>query len=89
MRVTVIATGFIAESADQKKAAEPARAARPVVETPVAPQPTAPAAPSVDEFFGKTEQPVAEAPKAAEPASNASYDSIYGDTYKCIVKKRK
>ena len=87
MRVTVIATGFIApESGDHKKAAEPVRVARPVVETPVAPQPVAPSAPSVDEVFG---QPVAEAPKAVEPASNASYDSIYGDTYKCIVKKRK
>ena len=90
MRVTVIATGFIApESGDHKKAAEPVRAARPVVETPVATQPVAPSAPSVDDFFGRNEQPVAEAPKAAEPAPNASYDSIYGDTYKCIVKKRK
>ena len=93
MRVTVIATGFIApESGDQKKAAEPARVARPVVETPVAPQPVAPVAhtaPSVDEFFARAEEPVAEAPKATEPASNASYDSIYGDTYKCIVKNKR
>ena len=93
MRVTVIATGFIApESGDHKKATEPVRVARPVVETPVAPQPAATvaqAAPSVDDFFGRNDQPVAEAPKAAEPAPTASYDSIYGDTYKCIVKNKR
>ena len=93
MRVTVIATGFIApESGDHKKATEPVRVARPVVETPVAPQPAATVAqtaPSVDDFFGRNDQPVAEAPKAAEPAPTASYDSIYGDTYKCIVKNKR
>ena len=95
MRVTVIATGFIAPDSNDTKQAEPARAARiPVVETPVAPQPVAPvshSAPSVDDFFGKSDvvEPVVEPPKAAEPASTASYDSIYGDTYKCIVKNKR
>ncbi len=97
MRVTVIATGFIAPDSSEAKKAEPARVARtPVTEAPVAPQPVAPvapSAPSVDEYFGgKTESaaPVAEAPKASEPVSStASYDSIYGDTYKCIVKNKK
>ncbi len=97
MRVTVIATGFIAPDSEEAKKVEPARAARtPVVETPVAPQPVAPvsysSAPSVDEYFGgKTESaPSADAPKpAASVSSTASYDSIYGDTYKCIVKNKK
>ncbi len=92
MRVTVIATGFIAPENGEPKKVEPTRATRPVVETPVAPQPAAPVAhtaPSVDEFFGRPEEPVVETPKAAEPATNASYDSIYGDTYKCIVKNKR
>ena len=96
MRVTVIATGFIAPDSDEAKKAEPVRATRtPVVETPVAPQPVAPishSAPSVDEYFGgKTEStPIVETPKVSEPiTSTASYDSIYGDTYKCIVKNKK
>ena len=49
--------------------------------------------PSVDDLFRKLEtETVAEpAPKApiVEPAPNASYDSIYGDTYKCIVKNKR
>jgi hypothetical protein len=92
MRVTVIATGFIADNSDTKKP-EPVRAAHtPVVETPVAPQPApAPVAPSVDDIFRKLEsEPIPEAPKpVVEPASNASYDSIYGGTYKCIVKNKR
>ena len=95
MRVTVIATGFVApEGGDQRKIAEPVRVARtPAVETYVAPQPAAtpvaPAAPAVDDFFTRPEDPVAETPKAAEPKAPASYDAIYGDTYKCIVKNKR
>ena len=100
MRVTVIATGFIAESSDTKKP-EPARVApQPVAEpasvyaTP-APQPAptyaTPSAPSVDDLFRKLDaEPVQEAPQpAAEPASKASYEDIYGGTYTCIVKNKR
>ena len=98
MRVTVIATGFIAPENNDSKKSEPVRVARPTVTeapaTPVAPvtpvAPAAPAAPSSDEFFGaKTAEPVVEESKPAAPSTNASYDSIYGDTYKCIVKNKK
>ncbi len=100
MRVTVIATGFIAESSDTKKP-EPARVAPQPVAEPAsvyaapAPQPAptyaAPAAPSVDDLFRKLDaEPVQEAPQpAAEPASKASYEDIYGGTYTCIVKNKR
>ncbi|MBR5144713.1 MAG: cell division protein FtsZ [Clostridia bacterium] len=101
MRVTVIATGFIAPESGETKKVEPVRPTRTPVETPVvAPQPVVtpvtpvaqPTTPSVDDYFGAgrvAETPV-EAPKAAEPVNtNASYDSIYGDTYKCIVKNKR
>ena len=100
MRVTVIATGFIAESSDTKKP-EPARVAPQPVAEPAsvyaapAPQPAptyaAPSAPSVDDLFRKLDaEPVQEAPQpAAEPASKASYEDIYGGTYTCIVKNKR
>ena len=100
MRVTVIATGFMVAEGGEEKKAEPARVARtPVVETPApapAPAPVAPAvshtAPSSDDYFGRRPEaePVAEPPKAAPTVStSSSYESIYGDTYKCIVKNKK
>ena len=94
MRVTVIATGFISNGQDVKKPENVRPSRTPVVEpTPVAPQPTpvVPSAPSVDEIFGKLEStPVAEpTPVAPQPATSGSYDSIYGDTYKCIVKNKR
>ena len=98
MRVTVIATGFIAPESGESKKVEPAKVARtPVTEAPKVVEPVAPVShstPSVDEYFGgatESPAPVAEpAPKVAEPVSStASYDSIYGDTYKCIVKNKK
>ena len=100
MRVTVIATGFIAESSDTKKP-EPARVAPQPVAEPASvyaaptPQPAptyaAPATPSVDDLFRKLDaEPVQEAPQpAAEPASKASYEDIYGGTYTCIVKNKR
>ena len=98
MRVTVIATGFIANNAEPKKP-EPTRVAHtPVVETPVAQPapvsyvaPAAPVAPSVDDIFRKLEsEPVVEAPKTVvEPDSNASYDSLYSGVYKSIVRNKK
>ena len=90
MRVTVIATGFIAENADLKKP-ELGRSARPaavVEEAPVVVPQAAPIThtPSVEDIFGKTEAPVvAEAPKA-EPTN---YNAIYGDTFTCIVKNKR
>ena len=100
MRVTVIATGFIADGSDTKKpeparvASQPATEPAPVYAAP-APQPAptyaAPAAPSVDDLFRKLDaEPVQEAPQpAAEPASKASYEDIYGGTYTCIVKNKR
>ncbi len=90
MRVTVIATGFVAESAEVKKP-EAVRPSRTPVETPVETQPISSgySAPSVDEVFGKAEEPVVETPVAPQPTPGKSYDSIYGDTYKCIVKNKK
>ena len=98
MRVTVIATGFIADNADAKKP-EPARVApQPAPEIPVAPQPAhvyaAPAAPSVDDLFRKLDaEPVATQPvvePVAEPvAAKSSYEDIYGGTYTCIVKNKR
>ena len=99
MRVTVIATGFMVAEGSEEKKAEPVRPVRtPVVETPApAPAPApSPAvshsAPSSDDFFGRKAEaePVAEPPKAATPVStSSSYEAIYGDTYKCIVKNKK
>ena len=89
MRVTVIATGFIADNADKKP--EPTRAAAPVVEAPVAPQPApaAPAAPTVEDLFRKMEAEAAyEAPKAEPAPKAASYEDIYSTTYAFIKKKR-
>ena len=89
MRVTVIATGFIADNADKKP--EPTRATAPVVEAPVAPQPApaAPAAPTVEDLFRKMEAEAAyEAPKAEPTPKTASYEDIYSTTYAFIKKKR-
>ena len=85
MRVTVIATGFIAESADVKKPEANKAARTPVVETPVAQAPVT-HTPSVDDVFGaKAEEPVVEAPKS-EPSS---YDAIYSGAYQTIVRNKK
>ena len=99
MRVTVIATGFISNGQDVKKPENNVRPARPVVETPVVPQPVpvASSAPSVDEIFGKFESvpvapatPVIETPVAPQhDVATGSYDSIYGGQYKCIVKNKR
>ena len=90
MRVTVIATGFIADNADKKP--EPTRVAAPVVETPVAPQPApaAPAAPTVEDLFRRMEaEAVYEAPKADPAPKASSYEDLYSGTYTCIVNKKK
>ena len=93
MRVTVIATGFIADNAVPKKpevAAAPAVsvAASSPADTPIAPAST------LDEVFKKLEEvQAAEAPKVAEPVrpapTTASYDDIYGGAFTCITKKKK
>ena len=88
MRVTVIATGFIAENAGAKK---PEAAAAPVA--PVVPD--APAAPTstLDDVFKKLEEatPVEEAKpeETVRTAPAASYDSIYGGAFTCITKNKK
>ena len=90
MRVTVIATGFIAESSDNRKV-ESNRTSAPVVEAPKVEEAAA-AAPTLDDVFKKLEAVEApEAPKAEEPArnTNASYDDIYGGTFTCITKSKK
>ena len=90
MRVTVIATGFIAENSDNRKV-ESNRTAAPVVEAPKVEEAAA-AAPTLDDVFKKLEAVEApEAPKTEEPArnTNASYDDIYGGTFTCITKSKK
>ena len=92
MRVTVIATGFIAENADQKQP-EPARVVpAPSIENIVA-QPAPATMPSFEESFNKVEiAPVPEAPKAVpvvEPVREATYESVYGNTFTCITKNKK
>ena len=90
MRVTVIATGFIAENADNRRV-EATRNAAPVVEAPKVEEAAA-AAPSLEDVFKKLDAvETPEAPKAEEPArnSNASYDDIYGGTFTCITKTKK
>ena len=85
MRVTVIATGFIAENAEAKKAEPVARA----IPTPVVEAPVAQPAPSFEESFNRAEVALApEAPKAAEP-TKASYEDIYGSVYVGIKKQKK
>ena len=88
MRVTVIATGFIADNADKKP--EPTRATAPVVEAPVAPQPApaAPAAPTVEDLFRKMEAEAAyEAPKAEPAPKTASYEELYSNI--SFVKRKR
>ena len=83
MRVTVIATGFIAESA--KKPEAPAAA----VAAPAAPE-AAPA--TLDEVFKKLEEAAPVEAKVEEPvrtAPTASYDDIYGGAFTCITKNKK
>jgi len=86
MRVTVIATGFIADNAKKPEAAA-TTAAPAVPEVPAAPAST------LDDVFKKLEEaaPV-EAVKAEEPvrtAPTASYDDIYGGAFTCITKNKK
>ena len=91
MRVTVIATGFIAENSDTRKVESNRVVNTPVIETPVAqPAPM----PSFEETFKKVEaEPVVqEVPQVVvnEPAPAASsYESIYGNTFTCITKNKK
>ena len=88
MRVTVIATGFIADNADSRKP-EPSK----VVPAPsvdnIAAQPTVAPVPSFEDQFKKVEaEPVVEPVKVAEPANPASYESVYGGTFTQIKSKR-
>nr|MBE6545618.1 hypothetical protein [Oscillospiraceae bacterium] len=91
MRVTVIATGFIADNSDTRKVENSRVVNTPVIETPVAqPAPM----PSFEETFKKVEaEPVVqEVPQVVvnEPAPAASsYESIYGNTFTCITKNKK
>ena len=88
MRVTVIATGFIADNSDTRKVETTARSIPAIVETPI-PQPAP--VPSFEESFKKVEiDPVPEAPKAAEPAvQSSSYENIYSGVFTSISKKKK
>ena len=83
MRVTVIATGFIAESAKKPEAPAAAAVATPVVEA-------APA--TLDEVFKKLEEAAPVEAKVEEPVratATASYDDIYGGAFTCITKNKK
>ena len=88
MRVTVIATGFLADNAAVKN--EPVvAAAAPVVNE----APAAPAASPLEEALKKLEEatPVEE-PKYEEPVRTApatSYDALYGGAFTCITKNKK
>jgi hypothetical protein len=90
MRVTVIATGFIADNSDQEQP-EPAR----VVPAPsidrVIPQPAPAPVPTFEESFSRVEvEPIPEAPQVAQqPVQNATYESVYGNTFTCITKNKK
>ncbi len=88
MRVTVIATGFIAENVGTKKSDVSAATVAPAVsEAPAAP------ASALDEVFKKLEEAApAEEVKVEEPvhtAPAASYESIYGGAFTCITKNKK
>ena len=88
MRVTVIATGFIADNADSRKP-EPSKVTpAPSVDNIVA-QPAVAPVPSFEDQFKKVEaEPVVEPVKVAEPANPASYESVYRGTFTQIKSKR-
>ncbi len=92
MRVTVIATGFLAENADNNTAKAAAPAIPTVPATPVA-QPVrepAPApAPSIEAVFNAAE-PIAPEVKVEEPVRTApkSYEDIYGEITFIKSKRR-
>ena len=89
MRVTVIATGFIADNADSRKP-EPSKVVpAPSVDNIIS-QPTVAPVPSFEEQFKKVEaEPVAEPVKPVQPINNSSYESVYGGTFSCITKNKK
>ena len=90
MRVTVIATGFIADNSDQRQP-EPAKVVpAPSIER-VIPQPAPAPVPTFEESFSRVEvEPIPEAPKVVEqPVQNATYESVYGNTFTCITKNKK
>ena len=95
MRVTVIATGFLADNAAVKNEPAVAAAAPVVHEAPAAPAPTAPApaASPLEEALKKLEEAIpAEEPKYEEPVRTApatSYDALYGGAFTCITKNKK
>ena len=90
MRVTVIATGFIADNSDQRQP-EPAKVVPAPIIDRVIPQPAPAPVPTFEESFNKVEvEPVVEAPKVVEqPVQNATYESVYGNTFTCITKNKK
>jgi hypothetical protein len=88
MRVTVIATGFIADNADNRKP-EPSKVVpAPSIENIVA-QPTVTPVPSFEDQFKKVEaEPVVEPVRVAQPANPSSYEDVYGSTFVSIKSKR-
>ena len=92
MRVTVIATGFIADNADKKP--EPSRVVpAPSIENIVA-QPTVTPVPSFEQQFTRVEveQPVVEpAPVkvAPQPVNTSSYEDVYGSAFVSIKSKKR
>ena len=87
MRVTVIATGFLAE---QPEAPKPAATATPVIPTAAPATPAAqPAAPAVEDVFNAApvvpevkEEPVRTAP-------TASYEDMYKGDFTCITRNKR
>jgi cell division protein FtsZ len=91
MRVTVIATGFIAENSDKKP--EPSRVVpAPSIENIVA-QPTVTPVPSFEQQFNRVEieQPVVAEPVkvAPQPVNTSSYEDVYGSAFVSIKSKRR
>ncbi len=87
MRVTVIATGFLAE---QPEAPKPAAAATPVIPTVAPAAPAAqPAAPAVEDVFNAAPVVPDVKEEPARTAPSASYEDIYKGDFTCITKNKR
>ena len=93
MRVTVIATGFLAEQADSHTVSV-APASIPTRPVEVMTQPVAPApAPAPVENIFNVAEPIPQEIRTEEPArqqpAKSSYEDLYGGAFTCITKTKK